>query len=78
LTGLAAESPVAGGSGAGSTRRVAAVLTMLSGALAGALLLRTSLFLALLLAAALALVSRLAYAPAIRREAVRESVPLGN
>ncbi len=69
LTGFAAESPAAGGSGAGSTRRVAAVLTMLTGALVGALLLRTSLFLPLLLAAALALVSGLAYAPAIRREA---------
>jgi uncharacterized membrane protein YoaK (UPF0700 family) len=71
LTGLAAESPMAGGSGAGSTRRVAAVLTMLAGALAGALLLRTSLFLPLALAAALALLSGLAYAPAIRREAAR-------
>jgi uncharacterized membrane protein YoaK (UPF0700 family) len=75
LTGLAAESPVAGGSGAGSTRRVAAVLTMLTGALAGALLLRTSLFLPLLLAATIALVSGLAYAPAARREAARWSSP---
>ncbi len=75
LTGFASESPVAGGSGAGSTRRVAAVLTMLAGALAGALLLRTSLFLPLALAGALALLSGVVYAPAIRREAVREAVP---
>jgi uncharacterized membrane protein YoaK (UPF0700 family) len=73
LTGFASESPVGGGSGAGSTRRVAAVLTMLVGALAGALLLRTSLFLPLALAAALALLSGLVYAPAIRRESGRES-----
>jgi uncharacterized membrane protein YoaK (UPF0700 family) len=75
LTGFAAESPVAGGSGTGSARRLAAVLTMLTGALAGALLLRTSLFLPLVLAAALALLSGLLYAPAIRREATRGSAP---
>jgi uncharacterized membrane protein YoaK (UPF0700 family) len=74
LTGLAAESPVAGGSGTGSTRRVAAVLTMLTGALAGALLLRTSLFLPLVLAATIALVTGLTYAPAARREAARHEV----
>lgn len=71
LTSFASESPVAGGSGAGSTRRVAAVLTMLAGALVGALLLRASLFLPLLLAGALALVSGLIYAPTVRREASR-------
>jgi uncharacterized membrane protein YoaK (UPF0700 family) len=75
LTGFAAESPVAGGSGAGSTRRVAAVLTMLAGALAGALLLRTSLFLPLVLATAFALLSGLTYASAIRREAAHGSAP---
>lgn len=69
LTGFASESPVVGGSGAGSTRRVAAVLTMLAGALAGALLLRTSLFWPLALAAMLALASAVTFAPAIRREA---------
>jgi uncharacterized membrane protein YoaK (UPF0700 family) len=73
LTGFASESPVGGGSGAGSTRRVAAVLTMLTGALAGALLLRTSLFLPLALAGVLALLSGLMCAPAIRREASREA-----
>src|SRR5437868_824120 len=51
LTGLAADSPAAGGSGKGSVRRVAAVLAMLTGALAGALLLKTSLALPLVAAA---------------------------
>src|SRR3954453_5607689 len=56
LTGLAADSRVAGGSGQGSGRRIAAVLTMLFGAIAGALLLKISLVPPLLAAAALALV----------------------
>src|SRR4051794_22471229 len=38
LTGLAADSRVAGGSGRGSIRRIAAVLAMLVGAVAGAVL----------------------------------------
>jgi uncharacterized membrane protein YoaK (UPF0700 family) len=67
LTGLAADSPLAGGSGRGSVRRIAAVLAMLTGALAGALLLKTSLVLPLLAAAALALVTWLVYVPAARR-----------
>jgi len=67
LTGLAAESPVARGSGKGSGRRVAAVLAMLAGALAGALLLKTSLVLPLVAAAGLALVTWLVYVPAARR-----------
>jgi uncharacterized membrane protein YoaK (UPF0700 family) len=69
LTGLAADSPVAGGSGKGSARRTAAVLAMFSGALAGALLLKTSLVLPLLAAAGLALVTWLVYVPAARRGA---------
>ena len=67
LTGLAADSPAAGGSGKGSVRRVAAVLAMLSGALAGALLLKTSLVLPLVATAGLALVTWLVYVPAARR-----------
>src|SRR3954453_18129913 len=67
LTGLAADSPAAGGSGKGSVRRVAAVLAMLIGALVGALLLRTSLVLPLVAAAGLALVTWLVYVPAARR-----------
>jgi uncharacterized membrane protein YoaK (UPF0700 family) len=71
LTGLAAESPLAGGTGRGSARRVAAVAAMLFGALAGALLLKTSLVLPLALAAALALATWLLYVPAARRLAAQ-------
>ena len=69
LTGLAADSRVAGGSGSGSVRRIAAVLAMLTGALAGALLLEISLVPPLLAAAALALLVALAYVPPARRGA---------
>jgi uncharacterized membrane protein YoaK (UPF0700 family) len=68
LTGLAADSPVAGGSGRGSARRIAAVLAMLAGAVAGALLLEIGLVPPLVAAAALALVVALAYVPIARRE----------
>jgi uncharacterized membrane protein YoaK (UPF0700 family) len=68
LTGLAADSRLFGGSGKGSIRRTTAVLAMLLGALAGALLLKTSLFLPLAVAAALAFITFLAYPPAARRE----------
>jgi uncharacterized membrane protein YoaK (UPF0700 family) len=61
LTGLAADSRLFGGSGEGSTRRVAAVLAMVIGALTGALLQKTSLFLALAVAASLAGFAGLAY-----------------
>jgi uncharacterized membrane protein YoaK (UPF0700 family) len=67
LTGLAADSRVVGGTGEGSVRRVAAVLAMLTGALAGALLLKTSLVLPLLAAAGLALATWLIYVPRARR-----------
>ena len=69
LTGLAADSRLAGGSGKGSVRRIAAVLAMLAGALAGALLLKTSLVPPLLVAAAIALLVALAYVPFAHREA---------
>jgi uncharacterized membrane protein YoaK (UPF0700 family) len=69
ITGLAADSPVAGGSGKGSTRRIAAIGAMLTGALAGALLLKTSLVLPLGAAAGLALLTWLVYVPAARRGA---------
>ena len=68
LTGLAADSQLFGGSGKGSLRRTTAVVAMLLGALAGALLLKTSLFLPLALAATLAFITVLAYPPAARRE----------
>jgi uncharacterized membrane protein YoaK (UPF0700 family) len=63
LTGLAADSRLAGGTGQGSARRMAAVLAMLCGAVAGALLLEISLVPPLLTAAALALLAALAYVP---------------
>ena len=67
LTGFAAESRLAGGSGKGSLRRVAAVLAMLVGAIAGALLLKASVFAPLALAAVLALATWLVYVPAAVR-----------
>ncbi len=76
LTGLAAESPLVGGSGKGSIRRVAAVLAMLAGAVAGALLLKTSLALLLAAAVALALLTWIAYVPAARAEATRVGLGL--
>ncbi len=71
LTGLAADSPLAGGSGAGSLRRVIAVLAMLCGAIAGALLLKTSLAVPLAAAAVLALLTWAVYVPAARRLQLR-------
>jgi uncharacterized membrane protein YoaK (UPF0700 family) len=50
-------------------RRIAAVLAMLSGAVAGALLLDISLVAPLVAAAAVALLVALAYVPVARREA---------
>ncbi|MEA2202395.1 MAG: hypothetical protein QOI89_2991 [Solirubrobacteraceae bacterium] len=67
LTGLAADSPLFGGNGKGSTRRTAAVLAMLAGAIAGALLLKASLALPLAAAAALALLALAAYSRGIVR-----------
>jgi uncharacterized membrane protein YoaK (UPF0700 family) len=69
LTALAADSQAFGGTGKGSVRRVAAVVAMLTGALVGALLLRVSLVLPLVAAAALALAAWLVYVPAARRDA---------
>jgi uncharacterized membrane protein YoaK (UPF0700 family) len=69
LTGLAADSRVAGGPGRGSVRRIAAVLAMLLGAIAGALLLKISLVPPLLAAAALAFLVAIAYLPIARRAA---------
>jgi uncharacterized membrane protein YoaK (UPF0700 family) len=68
LTGLAADSRVAGGSGQGSVRRISAVLAMLCGAVTGALLLKISLVPPLLAAAALALLVALVYVPVARRQ----------
>ncbi len=71
LTGLAADSVLAGGSGEGSTRRAAAVLAMLLGALVGALALKTSLLLALTIALALVLLTWLLYIPGLGRDRPR-------
>jgi uncharacterized membrane protein YoaK (UPF0700 family) len=67
LTGLASDSRLAGGSGKGSVRRIAGVVAMLAGAIAGALLLKTSLFPPILIAAGLALATWLVYVPAAIR-----------
>jgi uncharacterized membrane protein YoaK (UPF0700 family) len=67
LTGFAGESRLAGGSGKGSVRRLAAVIAMLVGAIAGALLLKASVFAPLALAAVLAITIRLVYVPAAVR-----------
>ena len=67
LTALASDSHLAGGPGKGELRRISAVLAMFCGALAGALLLKTSLVLPLAAAAGLALVTWLVYVPAARR-----------
>ncbi|MDX6589892.1 MAG: hypothetical protein QOI84_1166 [Solirubrobacterales bacterium] len=64
LTGLAADSPLGGGDGEGSRRKTAAVLAMLLGAIAGALLLKVHLALVLALAAALAILTWLVFVPA--------------
>ena len=53
--------------GPGSIRRSAAVLTMLAGALCGALLLKTQVFVPLALAAVMALATWLVYVPAAVR-----------
>ena len=64
LTGLAADSPPAGGDGKGSWRRGAAVVSMLVGAVIGALLLKADLALVLLAASALAMATWLVFMPA--------------
>jgi uncharacterized membrane protein YoaK (UPF0700 family) len=64
LTGLAADSPLAGHDGAGTLRRGGAVVAMFAGAVAGALLLRTSLTVPLAAAALLALATWILYARA--------------
>jgi uncharacterized membrane protein YoaK (UPF0700 family) len=69
LTGLAADSTLAGGDGRGSRRRVLAVAAMLIGALIGALELKTSIVLPMATATVLAGLTGLFYVPAARREA---------
>lgn len=64
LTGLAAESQLAGGAGNGGWRRGAAVASMLVGVVIGALLVKADLALVLVAAAALALLTWLVFMPA--------------
>jgi uncharacterized membrane protein YoaK (UPF0700 family) len=64
LTGLAADSPLAGGEGKGTWRRGAAGGARRAGAGAGALLVKADLSLVLLAAALLALVTWLVFMPA--------------
>jgi uncharacterized membrane protein YoaK (UPF0700 family) len=61
ITALAAEAQLRGGVGRDSARRIAAVVAMLIGAVIGALLLKSSLWLALLFAAIAALATVTAY-----------------
>jgi uncharacterized membrane protein YoaK (UPF0700 family) len=68
LTGLAAELPLAGGTGKGSLRRVVAVATMLIGALVGALELKSSFALVVGTAAVIAALTWIFYIPAAKRE----------
>jgi uncharacterized membrane protein YoaK (UPF0700 family) len=67
LTALGSESWLARGSGRGSMRRLAAVLAMFAGAVAGALMLKADLVIPLAVAAALALLTWLVYVPAAVR-----------
>jgi uncharacterized membrane protein YoaK (UPF0700 family) len=62
LTGLSADSRLAGGSGRGTVRRGAAVAAMLAGAVVGALAVKSGLVLALALAAALGLATLAGFA----------------
>jgi multisubunit Na+/H+ antiporter MnhB subunit len=64
LTGLAADSPLGGGNGKGSSRRTAAVVAMLIGAIAGALLLKVHLAAVLGLAGLLAILTWIVFIPA--------------
>lgn len=72
LTGLAADSKIAGGTGAGTARRIVAVVAMLAGAITGALLVKTSVALVLVVAVALALLTWLVYVPAALRDGAHD------
>jgi uncharacterized membrane protein YoaK (UPF0700 family) len=70
ITGLAADSPFGGGSGAGASRKLTAIGAMLLGALAGGLLvIHHHLVLALCLTAALLGASLIAFGAAVRERA---------
>jgi uncharacterized membrane protein YoaK (UPF0700 family) len=67
LTGLVADSRLFGGPGPGTARRGTAVAAMLGGAVAGALLVKASLVLALALTGGLILLVQIVYLPAAQR-----------
>lgn len=77
LTGLASDSALGGGDGAGTERRIWAVVAMLLGAILGALLLKVDLSLDLLLAALLGLSTWIVFVPAAQEaeRAEREAAP---
>jgi uncharacterized membrane protein YoaK (UPF0700 family) len=76
LAALASGLPFTGGSGKGSVRRIAACLALFCGALTGALLLKSGLWLPLATAAGLVLATWLVYVPAIRRHAMSAAAQL--
>jgi hypothetical protein len=67
LLACTAELPFTGGASRVSVRRAAAVLALFAGAVAGALLLKTGLWLPLAAAAGLGLATWLTYVSAMRR-----------
>lgn len=67
LTGLAADSVIAGGTGAGHRRRIAGFVMMLTGVVVGGLLLKTSISLPLALVSAVGALTAFAYVPWARR-----------
>jgi uncharacterized membrane protein YoaK (UPF0700 family) len=71
LTGLAADSRLADGTGRGSGRRLSGTATMLAGAVAGAVTLKTSIALPLSCAAVIALIVGTSYARVSRRQKPR-------
>jgi uncharacterized membrane protein YoaK (UPF0700 family) len=74
LTGLASDSALGGGDGAGSRRRVWAVVAMLFGAIVGALLLKVDLSLDLFLAALLGIGTWVVFVPAAQEAERAERV----
>lgn len=75
LSSLASATRLTGGYGRDSSRRLAAVVAMFIGAVAGALLLKTDLWIPLALASVLALLVGLIYLPAAVRRGARPRRP---
>jgi uncharacterized membrane protein YoaK (UPF0700 family) len=75
LTALASDLRLVGGSGKGTVRRSSAVIAMLTGAIAGALMLKTSLALPLACASGLALATWIGYVQAERADQAASAGP---